>query len=183
MPDRQIPLVVSEGTPFARGLHLGRVQAERVAHSVSAYLELFKARAGLDHAGVLNTAERFIPTIGAYAPHLLEEMRGMAEGSGHDLRAIVAINCRTELMYGVPFGECTSIGVTPEASADGHVRLAQNWDWKVSLAGALVLWAIRRDDGPDVLTLTEAGMVGKIGANATSFCGACWKRRIRWRRP
>jgi isopenicillin-N N-acyltransferase-like protein len=32
-----------------------------------------------------------------------------------------------------------------------------------------VLWAIRRDDGPDVLTLTEAGMVGKIGVNASGF--------------
>jgi isopenicillin-N N-acyltransferase-like protein len=169
MPDRQIPLVMSEGLPFVRGFHLGRAQAQRVAQSVSAYLELFKARAGLDHARVLNTAERFIPPIEAYAPHLLEEMRGIAEGSGHDLREIVAINCRTELMYGVPFGECTSIGVTPEASTDGHLRLAQNWDWKVTLAGALVLWVIRRDDGPDVLTLTEAGMVGKIGVNASGF--------------
>ncbi|HEY7349053.1 MAG TPA: C45 family peptidase [Ktedonobacterales bacterium] len=169
MPDRQIPLVVSEGVPYARGLHLGRAQAQRVNQTVSAYRELFKARAGLDHAGVLNTAERFIPLIRAYAPHLLEEMRGIAEGAGHDLREIVAINSRTELMYGVPFGECTSLGVTPEASSDGHMRLAQNWDWKPPLAGALVLWAIRRDDGPDVLTLTEAGMVGKIGVNASGF--------------
>jgi isopenicillin-N N-acyltransferase like protein len=169
MPDRQIPLVMSEGLPFARGFHLGRTQATRVRQTVSAYLELFQVRARLDRAGVLTTAERFIPPIEAYAPHVLEEMRGIAEGSGHDLRDIVAINSRTELMYGVPFGECTAIGVTPEASADGHLRLAQNWDWKTSLAGALVLWVIRRDDGPDVLTLTEAGMVGKIGVNASGF--------------
>lgn len=169
MPNRQIPLVMSEGEPFARGFHLGRAQATRVRHTVSAYLELFQVRARLDHAEVLTTAERFIPPIEAYAPHLLEEMRGIAEGAGHDLREIVAINSRTELMYGVPFGECTAIGVAPEASADGHLRLAQNWDWKASLAGALVLWVIRRADGPDVLTLTEAGMVGKIGVNASGF--------------
>lgn len=169
MPDRQIPLVMSEGMPFARGLHLGRAQAKRVRQTVSAYRELFRVCAGLDPARVFDIAERFIPPIEAYAPHLLEEMRGIAEGSGHDLREIVAVNSRTELMYGVPFGECTSIGVTPEASADGHLRLAQNWDWKASLSGALVLWVIRRDDGPDVLTLTEAGMVGKIGVNASGF--------------
>ncbi|HEY7123291.1 MAG TPA: C45 family peptidase [Ktedonobacterales bacterium] len=167
--NRQIPVIISEGVPFARGLYLGRTEAGRVHQSVTAYLELFKVRAGLDHAGVLHTAERFIPTITAYAPHLLEEMRGIAEGAGRDLREIVAINSRTELMYGVPFGECTSLGVAPEASADGHTRLAQNWDWKAPLAGALVLWAIRRDDGQDVLTLTEAGMVGKIGVNASGF--------------
>lgn len=39
----------------------------------------------------------------------------------------------------------------------------------MTLAGALVLWAIRRDDGPDLLTLTEAGMIGKIGVNASGF--------------
>jgi isopenicillin-N N-acyltransferase-like protein len=167
--NRQIPLVTSEGAPVARGLHLGRTQAGRVKQTVTAYYDLFKARAGLDRAGVLTTAERYIPAIERYAPHLLEEMRGIAEGSGHDLREIVAINSRTELMYGVPFGECTSIGVTPAASADGHTRLAQNWDWKAPLAGALVLWAIHRDDGQDVLTLTEAGMVGKIGVNASGF--------------
>lgn len=166
---RQIPVIISEGAPFARGLHLGRAAADRVTQTVTAYYDLFQARAGLDRAGVLHTAERFIPTITAYAPHLMEEMRGIAESAGRDLREIVAINSRTELMYGVPFGECTSLGVAPEASADGHVRVAQNWDWKVPLAGALVLWAIRRDDGPDVLTLTEAGMVGKIGVNASGF--------------
>lgn len=28
-----------------------------------------------------------------------------------------------------------------------------------------MLWLVRRDDGPDLLTLTEAGIVGKIGIN------------------
>jgi isopenicillin-N N-acyltransferase-like protein len=97
-------------------------------------------------------------------------MRGIAEGACRDLREIVAINARTELMFGVTQrAECTSIGVSTPATSDGHIRLAQNWDWRPALAGSLILWVLRPLDGPDLLTLTEAGMVGKIGINAMGF--------------
>jgi isopenicillin-N N-acyltransferase-like protein len=51
------------------------------------------------------------------------------------------------------------------------VYLAQNWDWHVSLAGGLVLWAITLASGRRVLTLTEAGIVGKIGTNGSLALG------------
>lgn len=166
----ETPIVVGEGEAFARGLHLGRTVGERVGRTVAAYMTLFERRAGLARERVLAEAERFIPAIASYAPDLLEEMRGIAAGAGHDLREIVAINARTELMYGLPARpECTSIAVAPQASADGHVRVAQNWDWYAALAGTTVLWVARRDDGPDVLTFAEAGLVGKIGVNAAGL--------------
>src|SRR5690242_5270098 len=169
---RQTPIIVSEGDPYARGYHLGRSAAERVERTVASYMMLFAQRAGLERDRVLREAERFIPAIDAYAPALLEEMRGIAAGAGRDVREIVAANARTELMYGVGRPECTSVAVGPQASADGHVYLAQNWDWFSALAGTTVLWVIQRDDGPDVLTFAEAGLVGKIGVNAAGL-GLC----------
>ena len=164
--ERHIPLIISEGEPFERGLHFGSSQRERVQHTVSAYLRIFESFAGLDHAAVYEQAERFMPAIASFAPHLLEEIRGIAQGAQCDAREIVAINARTELMYGVTNRpECTSIAISAEASADGHTRVAQNWDWHPSLVGSLVLWLVKRSDGPDLLTLTEAGIVGKIGIN------------------
>lgn len=164
--ERHIPVVISEGEPFARGLHLGRGEKERVQHTVSAYMRIFENFAGLGRAAVFAQAERFMPAIASFAPHLLTEICGIAEGAQCDVREIVAINARTELMYGVTHRpECTSIAISAAASADGHTRVAQNWDWHPSLVGTLVLWLVRRDDGPGVLTLTEAGIVGKIGIN------------------
>lgn len=164
--ERHIPLIISEGEPFERGLYLGRGQQERVQHTVSAYMRIFESFAGLGRAAVLEQAERFMPAIAGFAPHLLEETRGIAEGAQCDAREIVAINARTELMYGVTNrAECTSIAISAAASAGGHTRVAQNWDWHPSLVGSLVLWLVRRSDGPDLLTLTEAGIVGKIGIN------------------
>jgi isopenicillin-N N-acyltransferase-like protein len=133
-------------------------------------MHIFKRISGLSRDEVFAQAERFLPSITAFAPHLLEEMRGIAEGAGCHLYEIIAINARTELMYGITHQpECTAIAVSAAASADGHTRLAQNWDWHPSLVGALVLWIIRREDGPDLLTLTEAGIVGKIGINAAGL--------------
>ena len=67
------------------------------------------------------------------------------------MREIVAINARTELMYGVTHHtECTSIALREPASADGHIRVAQNWDWHPSLVGTLVLWLVKRSNGPDL---------------------------------
>ncbi len=168
--DRHIPLVISEGDPFTRGLHLGRSQTERVLLTITSYMDIFAKMADLSHEAVFKHAERFISSIADYAPHLLEEMRGIAEGAGCNLWEIVAINARTELMYGVTQRpECTSIGISAIASADGHIRVAQNWDWRPTLAGSLILWVLRREEGPDVLTLTEAGMVGKIGINSSGL--------------
>jgi isopenicillin-N N-acyltransferase-like protein len=133
-------------------------------------MDIFANKSQLNHEAVLRHAERYIPSIEQYAPHLLEEMRGIAEGSGRDLREIVAINARTELMYGVrQRPECTSIGISSIASTDGHNRVAQNWDWTPTLAGSPILWIIHRAEGPNVMTLTEAGMVGKIGINTSGL--------------
>ncbi len=166
--DRYIPLVSSAGDPFERGSHLGKAERERVAHTVNAYMKIFKEYAGLGREEVFSLAERYLPVIARHTPSLLEEMRGIASGAGRDLREIVAINARTELMYGgQPLSECTSIALSARASADGGIYLAQNWDWHFSLAGGLVLWAIEPSEGRRVLTLTEAGIVGKIGTNGS----------------
>src|ERR1051326_3913267 len=135
--NRHIPLIVSQGTPFERGLQLGQAAKVQVAQAVTAYMERCQLRVGLDRAGVLAEASRFIPLIEEQTPHLLAEMQGIAEGAGRDMLEVVALNVRTELLYGVtPMQECTSIAVDARASADGHVRLAQNWDWHPALAGA-----------------------------------------------
>ena len=164
--ERRIPLIIGEGTPFERGFHFGNSQQERVQHTVNAYMRIFESFAGLDRRPVFEQAERFMPVIASFAPHLLEEIRGIAEGAQCDAREIIAINARTELMYGITNRpECTSIAISGSASADGHIRVAQNWDWHPSLVGTLVLWLVKRNNGPDLLTLTEAGIVGKIGIN------------------
>jgi len=66
-------------------------------------------------------------------------------------------------------GECTAMGVTAAASRTGQAWLAQNWDWMGRQREALVLLHTPGPSGQGITTLTEAGMLAKIGINQSGF--------------
>ena len=98
--------------------------------------------------------------IDAFDVELLPEIEGIAEGAGVPAEHVLAINLRTELMYGLDargraagnrpgVGECTAIAVAGEASADGHVLVAQNWDWSPVTRKRASCSRARRTTAPD----------------------------------
>jgi isopenicillin-N N-acyltransferase like protein len=66
-------------------------------------------------------------------------------------------------------GECTAMGVTAAASQTGQAWLAQNWDWMGRQRQALVVLHTQGPSGQSITTLTEAGMLAKIGINQSGF--------------
>src|SRR5262249_57371188 len=64
---------------------------------------------------------------------------------------------------------CTGVVVLPEAAKGRRLIHAQNWDWKVECAETAVVLRVRRDDGPDLLTFTEAGGLARSGFNAAGI--------------
>ena len=170
----RFPFIQIQGSPRERGWQFGEQAADLIQFNLDNYWRLFHDLAGLSRPSVIEETARFVRPLDAYAPHLLEEMRGIAEGAGTTLAEILALNCRTEFLSAakVPFHECTAILAGPEATANGHTLLAQNWDWAEILRGGMVLLQIEQPGRPTVLTLTEAGMVGKIGLNSAGI-GVC----------
>jgi len=171
----RFPLIEISGEPFERGRQYGERAAGLIQFNLEGYWRLFQRDTSLDRAAVLEQARRYLRPIEGYAPHLLEEMRGIAEGAGVSLDEVLALNCRTEILSlgTIPLREeCTGLFVAPEATADGHTLLAQNWDWANVMRGGMVLLRIEQPGRPTVLTLTEAGMVGKIGLNSAGV-GVC----------
>jgi isopenicillin-N N-acyltransferase-like protein len=59
--------------------------------------------------------------------------------------------------------------VTAAASRTGQAWLAQNWDWMGRQREALVLLHTQGPSGQSITTLTEAGMLAKIGINQSGF--------------
>ena len=85
--------------------------------------------------------------------------------------AILALNVRTEVAYGMSQDGCTAISwKTPS----GASFLAQNWDWQEEQKPNLIkLTTSRRLDGkPAISMITEAGIIGKIGLNEKGV-GVC----------
>lgn len=169
-----IPVFPLKGRPKEIGIQHGERCREMIRKNIALYFRLFRHYANLDRDRVLNVVKRFIPVLESFDPAILEEIRGVAEGAGAELEEILALNARTELMYAAArdSGECTAVAVLPEASASGEMILAQNWDWKPHLMESVVLLEIEQPGKPKILTLTEAGVVGKIGLNSAGLA-AC----------
>jgi isopenicillin-N N-acyltransferase-like protein len=163
-------LIRVEGPARERGRQYGASAASLIQRNIDAYLRLIEFHSGQGREMAMQAASAYGPVIGEHAPELLAEMQGIAEGAGCDLVDILLINARSELMLAVD--ECTSLAAAPEVTDRGQVLLGQNWDWYTSVEPEPVLLHIRQPAGPEILTLTEAGQVGKIGLNSAGL-GVC----------
>ncbi|UVJ45654.1 C45 family peptidase [Pseudomonas sp. LS1212] len=151
--------------PRGRGREFGECHAAQIRASVEAYRGLFERSAG-GPVDMLGLGGKALVEIAAFAAPLHEEILGMAEGAGLDAREIGAINARTEILafLGAKLrGECsTVVHVDPARPAPIAV---QTWDWYSQFENQWLVWEIPHADGRLTTTVTEYGIVGKIGVN------------------
>jgi isopenicillin-N N-acyltransferase-like protein len=150
--------------PHERGVEFGERFAGEIAATVASYRRLFRTRADHDFDVDL-WAERAWETISEVAPMHAEEIRGIAEGAGRPVRELAAVNARTELLVAAnPTGvtECSSVVSHP---ADAAPFAVQTWDWYDAMSDGWLHWTVPHADGRRVETVTEYGMLGKIGVN------------------
>ena len=191
-----LPFLATDGDAHACGLAHGRRFAPEIADNVATYLRRF-AVAGLDREAAFVEAEKWRTSIAAQSPSYAEEMRGIADGSGQDAATIALLNARYELAFTL-FGQeatrqtaskqaapgqgvltdallaagpdgCTTFGLLPAATADGHTWLGQNWDWLEGIHGRTFVLQVRRKAQPSFVCLTEAGIAG--GKRGVNECG------------
>ena len=187
------PLIDVSGAPRERGRTHGAQARKRVEHSIAAYARLF-AYCGIDWRRARKLGAGYREVIGDLDAGCLAEIEGIAAGAGREVDEILALNARTEIVPptypgephadwnrivaadaagGVPdWGECTAVAVKPGSSATGTTLLAQNWDWLGTQRQALILLRQRGPGDSSFVTLTEAGMLAKIGLNDRGF-GVC----------
>ena len=174
------PVVEVSGGAFERGRIHGERARGRIERSLANYARLF-AFNGMSWEEAQRRSAKYREVIGQFDASLLEEIDGIARGAGRPAEEILTLNARTEILPPAFLakadpGECTAIAVGPAASTTGETLLAQNWDWVGAQREALILLRVRegtgQEDAPACLTLTEAGMLAKIGLNAQGL-GVC----------
>lgn len=136
---------------------------------------------------VTQEASKYVAPLQATCPQYLDELEGLAAGAGVPFLSVLALNVRTEITFGlftssqsqpqqpvdVPSDGCTSLGLLDASS--GRSFLSQNWDWRPEQAANLIVCHVSqsgRPDIPDIVMVTEAGIIGKIGFNAAGV-GCC----------
>jgi isopenicillin-N N-acyltransferase-like protein len=174
------PLIEISGPPRERGRQYGQKAAGRIKKGTTHYFAQLK-ELSLDAKGVAALVRDYLPVIEAFEPSYIEEMRGIAEGADIPFEDVVLLNARTEIIKLAnpairarlktpedPDG-CTGVVVMPQATDNGRLIHAQNWDWKRECAETAVVLKVRYDDGPDLMTFTEAGALGRCGFNSVGI--------------
>jgi isopenicillin-N N-acyltransferase-like protein len=173
------PLITMTGGARERGHQYGRQARDRIHRSVRIYGGQLQGMS-LGRSEIEPIVQAFLPKIEEFDPAYVEEMRGIAEGADLELGDVVMINARTEILRLAqreselrrlekhPDG-CTGAILLPSVTASGRLLHGQNWDWRAECAESTVVLKIRRDDGPDILTMTEAGGLARCGLNSAGI--------------
>ena len=145
-------------------MELGRHFSREIAHTVATYRTLFETRA----TGPFDVdlwSDRAWTAIQRLAPVHADEIAGIAEGAGLDPRQVASVNARTEILVAAnPTGqtECSTVVSLPPGKPPVAV---QTWDWYDAMSDGWFTWTIPMPDGRIVQTVTEFGMLAKIGVN------------------
>ena len=168
-----IPLIeISSPDARERGRQHGEAARAQIERSIAYYAESFQRSSGLSWERVLERVPRWNPLIEAYLPGILEEVGGIAEGANRRVEEILALNGRGELSHANPFADdaeegCSSFAITE--AGDGHVYCGQNWDWREQTTDTVVMLRIEQPPKPTIVMQTEAGQVGRQGANSAGI--------------
>jgi isopenicillin-N N-acyltransferase like protein len=165
----RFPLIELRGSAGDIGLLHGRKLAERIERCYAFYRSLLHEYMDAD---IRLLAERFADAIIAFhAPHA-EEIEAIAYGAHFEPWKIYALNARTEILRslitqkGAALHECSSLFLRQGC------LLGQTWDWSHVFEDLVVLLHIRAKGGESLLTLTEPGIIAKIGLNSQGI-GVC----------
>ncbi len=167
MDAKQKPLRVS-GHPFQRGALMGEAFAEAVGHSV-AFNRRYLASHGVSPGALDQLLAPYLDASIRRMPHLVDQIRGMADGAGQPFTDLFFANAFEEV-YGVvelatpspvPLERCTDVVLR---SSEGTL-LGHNEQWYAGDDGAVGLVLDVSDDGPAVLAPVVAGTLPLVGMN------------------
>ncbi len=158
---RAIPVHDLAGEARDIGLAHGRLLRDEIRECI----EIYRLVLGTGDAPLMREAERIATTVCDFSPQIADEIDAIAEGSGVDPRWVYVLNARSELVTSRGDG-CTAVFV-PERGL-----LGQTWDWIDALEPLVVVLRIERAGGHRLMTLTEPGIVAKIGCNGAGM-GVC----------
>jgi isopenicillin-N N-acyltransferase like protein len=176
IPDRLggLPLAQLTGSPHEIGLRHGKLFASEIRSCLTAYHTVWNGLTASERSAFIDQQQKIIEEN---FPQYADEIHAIAQGADLPVRDIFSLNGRTEItLYQhqlqalrsqhseqLPL-ECTLLGST-ETKVMG-----ENWDWAQCIEKITTLLHITREhDGHRILTLSEPGIIGKVGMNSAGL--------------
>ena len=172
-----IPEITLSGAPVERGRAHGETLRVMIDDAITRWREHLAAT--IDPDRVINEVAGdvgFLAAAEAHTPHLVEEVRGIAEGSGQTFETMFAWQLIDEVWWYVdevlgaidPQERCSALAI----NHGGVGWVAQTQDLPRHLDGGQVLLRYRDDDGLEILAPSIAGLLALNGVNNAGFA-AC----------
>ena len=166
MHKRQIKVY---GTTYERGRQIGQLLKDEIITNYLNQKEFYRATEGYDYEKWEIMSKKYIVMMEKWTPEVLEELYGMAEGSGIELGKILALTTAYEKSFGRDkIGDkCTSFFVTGDASKDRKTIAAQTNDenlmeWRHELD---VVIHHKSEGGNEMMIYTHPGVPAYMGMN------------------
>jgi isopenicillin-N N-acyltransferase-like protein len=160
-----LPEVTVSGTHYEMGRQHGAACAALIRRVFEARMAIVRRATNFDAGAVVEAAGRYYDPVAASCPHLIDEVRGIADGAGMPFAEAFFIQVATEI--GFRTEGCSALAVR---DARGAWFVAQNWDVPRDVAGAQIVLRVRPDDAPAAIMFTYAGVVGYMGMNDRGVC-------------
>ena len=161
-------LVRVAGTAYERGAAMGEAFADSTSRSVAFNRRYLQAH-GLGDDALEAVLAPYLAASIEGAPHLVAQIRGMADGADQPFLDVFFANAFEEV-YGivelhtpspVPIERCTDVVLR----APGRTLLGHNEQWYAGDDGAVGVVLDVSDDGPAVLAPMVAGTLPLVGMN------------------
>ncbi len=146
------------GTPYEMGFQHGSAFKDRIQKLVKNFLGTYVYPRTRNKGYLWDKTQAMLPTI---PKHLLEEVRGVADGAGVSQEEILMAHTYVDVLTRLG---CSFLGAGSEATAGGKLVTARNLDWTVDkdLQASAVVVVYHPTGGQAFLSFTYNGLVGVI---------------------
>ena len=156
---KEIRIIKAKGSNYDIGFTVGRAAQSLIDRAVGNYRQILPREEGwrgkwVVPAGCLEAAQEQFP-------HLVEELQGMADGSGHRFGDLFFLNALEEALDFNPPAACTSIGL----AVAGGAWLGHNEDWYAEDADTVIAIYGQPEQQPAFLSITAAPFLAAVGMN------------------
>jgi isopenicillin-N N-acyltransferase-like protein len=127
---KRFEIIECGGTAFDIGKQYGTACRNSCITSINSMFEEYTVSNKTSKEEIITTLRKYIPLVESLDPHLLEMLKGQAEGVGVALEEIFLLRCNFELSFYYQRMKtfCTSFAVTNKATKDGKTIIGQNFD-------------------------------------------------------
>jgi len=163
------PEITVSGSPRELGRQLGEAAGEWIREFCAVALDRVNVTIAVSRKSAYEIAAASIAYAESYAPDMVEELRGTAEGARVTLEDLMLLQVRNQLKPDAA-GGCTSFSLAQSAHA-GRI-VAQNWDNDPEIDRFTIVLTRRPFGKPAFTTVTQAGLIAYIGFSDAGI-GVC----------